>query len=109
MKSLLLLLVVSSSSHKAGPDTQSNEWTPVSNYLASHTTNYDPSIDARLCEEASAGQKTWTVALSTTSRSPGDPGLGWPSEDCVLRFNSVLEVALASQMILDVTLGQPKR
>lgn len=109
MKSLLLFLVVTSSSTKVSVSPKADEWTPVSTYLANHSLNYDPSLDARLHEEATSGEKTWTVAILSRDWAPSDPALGWPSEDCTLRFGSVLEVAVASQMIMEVTLGKPPK
>ena len=106
MKSLLLFLVITSSSSKVGVRQKADEWTPVSTYLAFHSLNYDPTVDARLHEEATSGKRTWSVAIPSSDWALSDPALGWPSEDCTLRFGSILEVAVASQMIMEVTLSQ---
>ncbi len=104
MKSTLLLLVSAVAMNSWSGDRSAADWEPVSAYLANHSLNFDPDIDARLCEEALAGQKTWDVCSANFFEAPASgPGLGWPCDSEVLRFATQAERNKAASLILDVT------
>lgn len=104
MKSVLLLLVSAVAMNSWSRDHAVRNWEPVSAYLASHSLNFSPDIDARLCEEALSGEKTWDLCGANVSASRvADPGIGWPSESEVLRFATSAERNNAANLILDIT------
>lgn len=104
MKSTLLLLVSAVAINSWSGNRTAFDWKPVSEYLAIHALNFDPDIDARLCDEALSGQKTWGLCSTSLLAAPvNGPGLGWPCDSEVLRFATPAERDKAATLILDVT------
>lgn len=103
MKATLLLLASIVATNFVSRNQIQEDWAPVSTYLSAHSIDYDPNIDARLCEEAMAGEQTWLTTADPLALRPTQPGVGWPSESAVLHFPTAAERNTATSMILDIT------